>query len=310
MKRTLLWAGPAAALALTVTACSGPATPSSGVDVVAEIYPLAWIAEQVGGDRVNVSTLVPPGTDVHTYEVSPQQVDLLGKAELAVVSSAVSAAVDDAVTTNPPGTVVDASTLVTLRPALAGHDHAEDADGHEDDADGHEEATFDPHVWLDIPELPSVVDAVAKALGEIDPDGADTYATNAEDLDTRLVALDADYRTGLASCERDTIVVTHPAFGYLAGSYGLTQVGISGFDEDTEPSPARLAEVSKIAEEHGATTIFFPNTSNSKVADVLASSLGLQVEELSSITGVADGQDYLTVSESNLSTLRAGLGCS
>lgn len=303
MKRSLLWAGPAAALALTATACSGPATSSSGVDVVAEIYPLAWIAEQVGGDRVNVTTLIPPGTEVHTYEVSPQQVDLLGKADLAVVSSAVSAAVDDAVTTSAPGTVVDASTLVTLRPAVAEGDHAEEGDGHA-------EATFDPHVWLDIPELPSVVDAVAKALAEIDPDGADAYTANAEALDTRLVALDADYRTGLASCEQDTVVVTHPAFGYLAGSYGLTQVGISGFDEDTEPSPARLAEVTKVAEEHGATTVFFPDTSSSKVADVLASSLDLQVEELSTITGVADGQDYLTVSESNLATLRAGLGCS
>lgn len=301
MKRLLTWAGPGAALALALTACSGPAA-SSGVDVIAEIYPLAWIAEQVGGDRVDVTTLIPPGTEVHTYEVSPQQVDLLGKADLAVVSSAVSAAVDDAVATNAPATVVDASTLVTLRPAVA-EDHAEAADGHA-------EATFDPHVWLDIPELPKVVDAVAKALAQIDPEGADTYTANAQALDARLATLDQDYRTGLASCAQDTVIVTHPAFGYLVGSYGLTQVGISGFDEDTEPSPARLAEVTKVAEEHGATTVFYPDTSSSKVADVLASSLDLNVDELSTITGVPDGQDYLTVSESNLKALRAGLGCS
>ncbi len=268
--------------------------------MIAEIYPLAWIAEQVGGDRVDVTTLVPPGTEVHTYEVSPQQVDLIGKADLAVVSSTVSAAVDDAVAANPPATVVDASTLVTLRPAVA--------DAHAEETDGHAETTFDPHVWLDIPELPAVVDAVAEALARIDPEGADTYTANARALDARLATLDEDYRTGLASCEQDTVIVTHPAFGYLVGSYGLTQVGISGFDEDTEPSPARLAEVSKVAEEHGATTVFFPDTSSSKVADVLASSLDLQVDELSTITGVADGQDYLTVSESNLAALRAGLG--
>lgn len=301
MKRPLLWAGPAAALALALSACSGSPT-SSGLSVVAEIYPLAWIAEQVGGDRVDVTTLVPPGTEVHTYEVSPQQVDLIGRADLAVVSSQVSAAVDDAVATNPAAATVDASTLVTLRPAVA--------DDHAEEADGHVEATFDPHVWLDIPQLPLVVDAVAAELSRIDPEGADTYAANAEKLDAQLATLDEDYRTGLASCEQDTLVVTHPAFGYLAGAYGLEQVGISGFDEDTEPSPARLAEVSKVAQEHGATTVFFPDTSSSKVADVLAGDLGLQVGELSTITGVADGQDYLTVSEQNLEALRAGLGCS
>ena len=300
--RRLLWAGPAAAVTLALTACSGAPAATSGIDVIAEIYPLAWIAEQVGGDRVDVTTLVPPGTEVHTYEVSPQQVDLIGRADLAVVSSAVSAAIDDAVTTNPPATVVDASTLVTLRPAVA--------DDHAEEAGGHAEAAFDPHVWLDIPELPKVVDAVAAALTRIDPDGADTYAANAKALDARLATLDQDYRTGLASCEQDTVIVTHPAFGYLAGAYGLTQVGISGFDEDTEPSPARLAEVSKVAQEHGATTVFFPDTSSSKVADVLASDLGLQVGELSTITGAADGEDYLSVSESNLEALRAGLGCS
>lgn len=302
MKRPLLWAGSTAALTLTLTACS-TAPASSGVQVVAEIYPLAWIAEQVGGDRVDVTTLVPPGTEVHTYEVSPQQVDLLGRGDLALVSSQVSAAVDDAVATNPPPTVLDASTLVTLRPAVADDDHAEEAAGHA-------EATFDPHVWLDIPELPTVVDAVAKALTEIDPDGADAFAAGAKALDARLATLDEEYRTGLASCEQDTVIVTHPAFGYLVGSYGLNQVGISGFDEDTEPSPARLAEVATVAQQHGASTVFFPDTSSPKVADVLASDLGLKVGELSTLTGVAEGQDYVTVSEANLAALRAGLGCS
>lgn len=286
----------AVALALTVTGCSTSDTGAGAgtVDVVAELYPLAWIAEQVGGDRVHVTTLVPAGTEVHSYEVSPQQVSELGRADLAVVTSEVSAAVDDAVATNPPGAVVDVTDLVTVRPAIG-------------DGDG---ATIDPHTWLDIPELPGVVDAVATALSEIDPDGAATYRANAEQLDTRLADLDTEYRTSLASCTQTSFVVTHPAFGYIAGAYGLTQVGISGFDEDTEPSPARLAEVSQVAEETGATTIFFPNTSSSKVADVLAEDLGLTVSTLSTITGADEGQDYISLAEANLAALRAGLGCS
>lgn len=306
MNRSRIAAPSALALALSATlalaACSGGDGTGDGTDavgVVAEIYPLAWIAEQVGGDRVEVMTLVPAGTEVHTYEVSPQQVGELGRADLAVITGGLAAAVDDAVEASPPSLVVDAAEHITLRPAVP---HSQEEEG--------EEADFDTHTWLDLPELPAVVDAVAAALSEIDPEGAETYAANAEDLGSRLAALDEEYRTGLSSCDDTTFIVTHPAFGYLADAYGLTQVGISGFDEDTEPSPARLAEVSGVAEESGTRTIFFPDTSNPEVADVLAGELGLAVGELSTLTGVADGDDFISAAEANLEALRTGLGCS
>ncbi|MDO8108096.1 metal ABC transporter substrate-binding protein [Isoptericola sp. b441] len=288
-----------AALAVPLAGCSTSSPgQGAGISVVAEVYPLAWIAEQVGGGRVSVATLVPAGTEVHAFEVSPQQVDELGRADLAVVSREVSAAVDDAVATNPPDHVVDAADLVTLRPAAQ--------DGHPTGT----ETTFDPHTWLDVPGLPAVVDAVARTLTQIDPEGASTYGENAAALDERLATLDGDYRTGLSSCEQTTFVVTHPAFGYLADAYGLTQVGVSGFDEDTEPSPARVAQVADTARRAGVTTVFVPDTSNPKVADVIASDLGITVSTLSTITGADAGQDYISLAEANLAALRAGLGCS
>ena len=85
-----------------------------------------------------------------------------------------------------------------------------------------------------------------------------------------MADLDAEYETGLASCESRTIVTTHEAFSYLAERYDLEQVGISGVDPEGEPSPARLAEVGKVVQEEGVSTIFFETLASPKVAETLA----------------------------------------
>lgn len=116
MKRTLIVAA-TAALALPLAACATDASAATGTTVVAEIYPFAWLAEQVGGDAVEVTTLVPPGADVHGFEVSPKQVAELSDADLVVYTDGTAAAVDDAIATAAPARTVDAATIVELLPA-------------------------------------------------------------------------------------------------------------------------------------------------------------------------------------------------
>ncbi|MFV0430028.1 MAG: metal ABC transporter solute-binding protein, Zn/Mn family [Arachnia sp.] len=338
-----------AALALVGCSTPSDTTATSGPDdavvIRTEVYAFTWIAQQVGGERVSVEQIIPTGADVHHYELSPKEVAELSETDLVVTSDGVATAVDDAVTEAQPANVIDATDYVDVLAAdehahdehaddehaddehaddehaddehaddeHADDEHADDEhadDEHADDEHGHDHGSFDPHTWLAIDQMPEVVTAVADTLSEIDPEGAETYAANAEAVNAELTSLDEQYRTGLATCERDTIVVTHPAFGYIANAYGFTQVGISGFDEDTEPSPARLAEVKDIAADTEATTIFLANTSNPKVADVLASELGLDTAVLDTVTGEVDGKDYLSSAEENLDALKAGLGCS
>lgn len=303
MKSSYLAAPVALALALPLAACGSDSAGTSSTDavsVVAEAYPFAWIAEQVGGDYVDVATLVPANADLHTYEVSPKQITDLAAAALVVTTSGASPAADDAIEQAATGTVVDAAALIDLLPASP-DEHAEEEDEH---------GTTDPHTWLAIDQLPLVVSAVADALSAIDPDRAAEYTANAGDLEARLATLDGAYRTGLATCERDTVVVTHPAFGYVTNAYGLNQVGVSGFDEDTEPSPARLAEIGQIAQETGATTIFMANTSDPQVADALSTELGIATAVLNTLATATDGEDYIALAEANLAALEAGLGCS
>lgn len=298
------------------SSASGSPTAASKVTVVGEVYALAWVAGQVGGERVSVSQLVPSGADIHGYELSPVQVSEVDKAGLFVHVAGVASAVDAALEQATPEQSIDLAKILPTRPAVA-HAHSEakesaathKTEGAEESGHEHEAAGIDTHMWLSPKSLPTVVEAVAASLSALDPDGAATFAANAKTLNTKLSQLDSDYSTGLASCTYKTVIVTHPAFGYVTDAYGLTQIGISGFDEDTEPSPARLTEISKIAKESNAATIFFANTSSPKVAEVLAADLGLRTGVLSTLTAPTDGQDYLALSRANLEALRTGLAC-
>ncbi len=316
MKKLSVGLSLAAAFALATTGCSSaPANPSASgssttkVTVLGEVYPLAWVASQVGGDRVEVGQIVPAGAGAHGYELSPAQTDQIGKTGLVIYVESLAVSVDEAVAEAKPAATIDLATVIPTRPAVAHDDAAEEAE-HEATEEGHEASGIDAHMWLNPATMPKLVTAVSTQLGTLDPTGKATYEANAAALNDKFTKLDAEYKAGLASCKEKTVIITHPAFGYVTDQYGLTQVGISGFDEDTEPSPARLAEVSKVAKGAGSSTIFFANTSSPKIAEVLAGELKLKTQVLSTLVAAKDGQDYLSLSAANLVALRDGLGCS
>ncbi|MBO3086858.1 metal ABC transporter substrate-binding protein [Cellulomonas dongxiuzhuiae] len=294
-RRSRLLAAVLALPVLVTAACSASPGEDGTVQALASFYPLQMVTQEVGGDRVTVSSLTPPGAEPHDVELSPAQVASVGAAQLVVHQSGFQPAVDDAVAQASPEHVVDAA----VHADLAGD--AEDVDDH----------GADPHFWLDPTRLAAVADDVATALSEIDPDGADVYRANADALTARLTALDEAYTAGLATCERRVVVTSHEAFGYLADRYDLELVGISGVDPETEPSPARLREVGDVVRDEGVTTIFFETLVSPKVAQTLAADLGVEAAVLDPIEGLSDDtQDYFSIAEANLEALRVALSCS
>ncbi|WP_249051522.1 metal ABC transporter substrate-binding protein [Cellulomonas fimi] len=282
-----------AASALVLAGCatsdpeSAPAddgVDGAGVEVLASFYPLQYVAERVGGDGVVVDTLTPPGAEPHDVELSPRQVRTVGESDLVVYLSGFQPAVDEAVTARTPGRVVDAAEVVG--------------------------GSLDQHFWLDPELLAAVVAPVAAALTEIDPTRADDYAKNAAALEGELADLTAELQAGLASCERKVVVTPHESFGYLTAKHGLEQVGMSGLDPDSEPSPARLREIGDIVRAEGVTTIFSEPLGDPEVARTLASDLGIEVGVLDPLENQTDpDSDYRGVMEQNLRVLRDALGC-
>ena len=296
----------ALASTLAVAGCAPSASDDDATQVLAAAYPLQFLAERVGGDAVTVTSLAPAGAEPHDLELSPAQVSSMSKADLVVYLSGFQAAVDTAVAEVKPA-AVDVAESAHLRESE--HEDEHEGETEEEHAD-HEHGAFDPHFWLDPLRMADAADAVATALAEADPENADTFTANAAQLRTELEALDESYRTGLATCEITTIVVSHEAYGYLADSYGLTQVGIAGIDPEGEPSPARLREIEAVIAESGVTTIFTESLINPRVAEVLASDLGITTAVLNPVESVGEGQDYVSEMESNLAALRTALNCS
>jgi zinc transport system substrate-binding protein len=276
-------------LALVAAACGGPSETTSSIDprVIAAFYPLAFVAQEVAGDSASVTNLSPPGVEPHDLELAPDQVRALSEADLVVyLGAGFQPAVEDIV-----GELEETATLDAL--------------------EGQQELLpDDPHVWLDPQRLGGVADAVAARLGEVDLDGAQTYEDNAAALNENLGGLDGDYAAALKNCERNELVVSHEAFGYLADRYGLEQVGVSGLDPESEPSPGRLAEVAEFARNNGVTTIFFEEQVSPDLAEVLAEESGATTEVLDPLEfPPGDSSDYLDVMRDNLAAITTALNC-
>lgn len=281
------------------------AAPSEGaVRIEASFYPLAWMAEQVGGDHVTVDSLTEPGAEPHDLELTPSDVATVSDADLIVYLSGFQPAVDDAVAEADDDAVFDAAASadldLTFTPIDEGEEHADEA------------GSVDPHFWLDPTRLSAVAAAFGDQLSEVDPVHADDFAANLAVLTDRLDALDRELMTGLADCARQDLVTSHNAFGYLARRYGLTQLGITGLTPEEEPSPADLAAVTRFVEDNDVHTIYFETLVSPDVADTVAAEAGVTTEVLDPIEGLNDesqGRDYVEVMTANLANLQRGQSC-
>ncbi|MFD0686643.1 metal ABC transporter substrate-binding protein [Actinomadura fibrosa] len=292
-----------------LAACGDADAGGSGgrTEVVASFYPVAWLAGRIGGGDVSVRTLTKPGAEPHDLELTARQVADVGKADYAVYVKGVQPAVDEAVEKHAKSKSLDAASVVKTLPPPTGGEEEEHEGDHE-----HADTNYDPHIWLDPSRMATIATALGDRLAKADAPHAAGYRDRAKAVATELSALDRQYRDGLKTCKRNTIVTAHAAFGYLAERYGLRQVPIAGVDPTSEPSPKRIAELSGQIKTAGATTVFTETLVSPKVAQTLAKEVGVKTAVLDPVEGVAEGSsdDYLTIMRKNLETLRPALECS
>jgi len=337
MSKRILAAACAAATALTLSACISPSTSNGGsskdgkLTVMASFYPLQYLAEKIGGEHVSVTSLTPEGAEPHDLELSPKMVDSLSSADAVIYLAGFQSAVDEAIEQQAPKTVIDVSSAAKLVEAgtdanhpsedeedatdeaqsgeTEAHDHDHEGADHADH-DHHHDMSADPHFWLDPTRMANAATLVGDKLAEADSAHADTYKANAKALAEDLNALSDTLVTKTSTCKVKTFVTAHTAFGYLADRTGLTQVGISGLDPESSPSPARLAEIAQIAKEQGVTTIFTEALIDPKVAQTLADDLGITTAVLDPIESQTDAsKDYTAVMQANIDALTKANNC-
>ena len=296
-----------------LTGCgTQPADTAAGdgrLRVLTSFYPMYDFACKIGGDCIDVTNMVPSGTEPHDWEPSTNDLKNLEKADVFIYNGADMEPWADDLLVSRSDTlrVVGASENVELRTTDGEHEHA-----HEHEGADHHHGDFDPHVWLDPENAKIEMEAIRDALCAADPENSTVFQSNYEKYAAELDALDAEFREKLAPLPNRTIVVAHEAFGYLCDAYGLTQVGIEGLSPDSEPDPGRMAEVIDFVREHSISTIFFEELVSPKVAEAIASETGAQAKMLSPLEGLSDeqaaaGADYFSVMHDNLAALMEAL---
>jgi zinc transport system substrate-binding protein len=271
--------------AVLVSGCGGSDSSDARADVVAAFYPLAYAAEQTGGETVTITNLTPPGTEPHDVELSPRDVEHVRSADLVLyLGSGFQPALERAV----DGAGGEALDLLDQADAEA-------------DGDG----MRDPHVWLDPVRYAAIVERIGAALER--PEAAAAF-------EKRLRRLDSDFRAGLAACRRDEIVTSHAAFGYLAKRYHLAQIALTGLSPEAEPSPRELERVIRQVRERRATTVFFETLVSPRLAKTVARETGARTDVLNPLEGLTEeelsrGENYFTIMRQNLGALRQALGC-
>lgn len=290
------------AVAVTIAVLAGlsmreseAAKPDGGKPtIVAAFYPLAYAAEQVAGDSADVVNLTPPGVEPHDLELTPDQVAQISEADLVLYIPGFMPALDEAIAQQAPRTSMDVTEGLTM---LADPEH---------------DGASDPHVWLNPANLGTIGDGVAERLSAEPRLDSAALAAGANRLSQSMADLSAEYERGLATCRSRDLVVSHEAFGYLADAFKLTQVGISGLSPDAEPSPARMKEVADLVAANQVTTIYYETLVDPKIAQTLADETGATTAVLDPIEGLPpnSSQDYASLMRANLTTLRAGQGCS
>jgi zinc transport system substrate-binding protein len=269
-------------VAAVVAGCGESSHATGKTRVVAAFYPLAFAAQKIGGDKVEVVNLTPAGAEPHDLEVTPSTVRQLRGADLVLL---LGHGFQPQLEKAAGGS--DSVLLLLDTPGLRRYPNG------------------DPHVWLDPVRFSLIVKRIGNALHAPGP---------TQRLVTKLQALDREYQRGLAHCVRREIVTSHEAFAYLGERYGLHQVAITGLTPEAEPSPRDLEHVVSIVRKTHATTIFFETLVSPRIAETVAHETGAKTAVLNPIEGLKPdeakaGENYFTVMRSNLAHLQAALRC-
>jgi len=263
--------------------CGKAANPAGEIGVVVTILPQVEFVENVGGEKVDVTVMVPLGAGPHTYEPLPSQMKALARAEMyAKVGSGVEFELvwlEKLVSTNKEIVVVDCSTGVHLI-QMAGNDNHEDEEPEEEHDNS---GAMDPHIWMSPLNAKIMVQNICDGLVQVDPGNRAFYEENRDAYLQELTELDQDIREGLSGVTNRRFMVYHPSFGYFAKEYNLTMLPVE--EEGKEPTPAGIVHLIEQAKEDNIKAIFASPQFNPRSAEVIADEIGGSVVLIDSLAG-------------------------
>ena len=275
--------------------------------VVASFYPLAFFAQEIGGEEVTVRQLIPDNTEVHTWQPSFADILAVDEADVIIYNGAsLDHWFEDDILS-----IVDSSDKIIVE-TTKGVKLLETEPEH---ADEHEELD-DPHTWISPFLAKQQAQKIYEALIQKDPNHEDYYSERWQKLKMRFEELDNNYLTGLSTKSKEEIFVAHSAFGYLADRYGFKQYGVIGISADEQPSASVYADLVEMMIEHETYVVYVDPVYSDESAQTLKNELerlsgqDVQILRLYFMLGTIEGLDYFRQQEKNLENLKTGLEAS
>lgn len=279
--------------------------------IVTSFYPLFELSSTIGGERVEVVNLTPPGVDPHDFEPSLKDLSRAESADIFIYNGGGL----DPWAERKEGELSEKGVLVLNMSSyfhlLDGYHHHEEEDEQHNDEDHH---VKDPHFWLDPLMISEIEKIILSSLIQVDPLGEDYYRENSKKTTALIEELHNRYKVGLGDCRLKSVVISHASLGYLAKRYNFEMISISGISPLEEPSPAKLAEITKVVKNKGIKHIFFETTIPTTLAETIAKETGAETLTFNPIASptkkeLDEGDNYFSLMRENLEKLRTALNC-
>ncbi|MFD2682511.1 metal ABC transporter solute-binding protein, Zn/Mn family [Bacillus seohaeanensis] len=329
----------------SVVTKEGDAKDTEVLKVFTTLYPLQYFASAIGGDYIDVESIIPLGADAHTFEPTTKQMVEIAESDLFIYNGLEMEPYADAIAEaikKEEVRLVEATRGIETISHSHGEGHSHEEEGHEEEEqhvhegevghgeeahaheeagngeekhvheEGHHHGDKDPHIWLDPYKSITLAKNIKNGLVELMPQHQKEFEENFVDLKKNLERLDEDFHKVIGDKVDPKIIVSHAAYGYWEESYGLKQIAVSGLSPSDEPSQAELLEIIEVAKANDIQYVIFEQNVTTKVAEVIRKEINaepLRLHNLSVLTeeDSKNGDDYFSIMNKNLETLKQAL---
>lgn len=281
--------------AVILTGCSGVASnkaENEKLQVYTSFYTVYDIVNSIGGDKIDLYNIVPTGTEPHEWEPSVHDMAKLESFDILFYNGC---GIDDWVDKVKASVSNDKAVYGEMSQGIA------------------DENAGDPHVWLSPINTKKMAEKAAQVLSDVDGENKEYYMENLAAYEAQLDELDKAYRDTLSGLPNKDIVVSHMAYSYMCSEYGLNQMAIDGINADSEPSPDKMKEIISFIKDNNVKYIFYEELLSQKTAQTIADETGASLLPLNPFEGLTEeqlaaGENYITVMQANLESLKTALG--
>lgn len=286
MKKFLLKASMVLLLPIMLIGCGSEENKSSKesgkVEVTASISPIKEFTELIGGDKIEVTSLVPDNAEPHDIDLKPRDFEKLTKSKLFIYNGL---GMED--------------WLEEVKEQIS-EDKIKYVDTSENGNAIETDGKIDPHQWLSLKEAINQCNNIKIALSEVDPNNKDYYEENYEKVKSHFEELYNEYLPKFQSLEHKNFVTSHEAFGYLCRDFGLKQQALNDLFGEGELTAKKIEDLVKYCDDNGVNTIFSEEEDSQKEAQTLANEINGEVKPLYTLETKVEGKSYLEVMKINL----------